>query len=120
MCKEREPWADYVGYDLFGYEYNCKYPPNKDKYGNSFGGYTTPNRETFFYDFCILGYGVAFYHNDVSYEAELTKDGPFLKNYTSGEIQGPFEDAVNLIEEAIINGSKMIDVLDEFENVVLH
>lgn len=122
MCKNNEPWADFVGYDLLGFAYNCKYPPNIDRYGREFGGYPTPNRETFFYDFCILGYGVAFYHNDISYEVEFSYDGsgPILKNYTTGEVQGPFEDAVNLIEEAVVNGHKMIQILDELENIVLH
>lgn len=43
MCNKQEPWAYYVGFDLFGYEYNCKYPPNKEQFGNDFGGYATPN-----------------------------------------------------------------------------
>lgn len=40
--------ADYIGRDLFGYEYNKTYPPNKELYGDGLGGYATPNQETFF------------------------------------------------------------------------
>ena len=120
MCKNREPWADFVGYDLFGYEYNCKYPPNKERNGNEFGGYPTPNQQTFFYDFCILQYGVSFYYGEDNYEVEFTAKGIFLTNRTSGEIQGPFEDAVNLLETSNIKGKSLLDIIDEIENVVLH
>lgn len=40
ITKENDP-RDYVGYDLFGYPFNKKYPPNKEKYGDAFYGYPT-------------------------------------------------------------------------------
>jgi hypothetical protein len=120
MCKEWKPWADYVGHDLFGYEYNRKYPPNKEMFGNDFGGYATPNQETFFYDYCIQQYGVVFSYEEVSYETEFTNEGPILRNITTQKVQGPFDDAVQLLEKAIINGRKMIDILDNLQNIVLH
>ncbi len=120
MCKEREPWADYVGYNLFGYEYNIKYPPNVEKFGKDFGGYATPNQETFFYDYCIQQYGVAFSYGEVLYETEFTDKGPILTNLATKEVQGPFDSAVQLLENAKINGRKMIDMLEEFQHIVLH
>ena len=120
MCKYDKPWADYVGHDLFGYEYNCKYPPSKEKYGNNYGGYETPNQETFFYDFCILQYGVVFSYEEELYKAEFTDDGPVLTNRMTNEIQGPFEDAVILLENACVKSKKLITVLDELKNIVLH
>lgn len=120
MCKKQEPWADYVGFDLFGFAYNCKYPPDMSRYGRDYDGYATPNQGTFFYDFCILQYGVVFYHKNTPYKAEFTNDGPIVRNYGTGEIQGPFEDAVNLIEEAIINGQKLLHVMEELEDIDLH
>lgn len=120
MCKEKEPWADFVGFDLFGNEYNCKYPPASDRFSNEFGGYSTPNQETFFYDFCILQYGVVFSFEDQLYEAEFTDDGPILTNRFTQEVQGPFDDAVKLLENSDVKGKKMINILDELENIVLH
>ncbi|MCF0194612.1 MAG: hypothetical protein HUK00_05500 [Bacteroidaceae bacterium] len=120
MCKERKPWADYVGYDLLGYEFNRKYPPDTDRFTNEFGGYASPNKETFFYDFCILQYGVAFSYEGEHFEAEFTDDGPILTNQSSHEIQGPFCDAVNLLEEANLHGKRMVGVLDDLQNIVLH
>ncbi len=120
MCKKIEPWADYVGYDLFGYEYNCKYPPNKEKFGNDFGGYATQNQETFFYDYCIQQYGVVFSYKETLYETEFTDDGSILTNLVTKEFQGPFDSAVKLLENAKVDGRKMIDIIDELQNVVLH
>ena len=120
MCKEKEPWADFVGHDSFGYEYNCKYPPDVERFGNEHRGYATENQLAFFYDFCILQYGIAFYYNDNAYEAEFTDNGPILTNRTSGVIQGPFTDAMKLLEESNVGEDKLIDVLDDLGNLVLH
>lgn len=120
MCKKTVSQSEFIGHDLFGYEYNCKYPPNRDKNGNDFQGYETDNQLTFYYDFCILQYGVAFYYGDVQYEAEFTDNGPILTNRMTGEIQGPFDSAVQLLEDAEVNGQKMIRVIDQLDHVVLH
>lgn len=120
MQNENQSRAEFVAYDLFGNEYNCKYPPNKDLYGLDFEGYATPNQLTFFYDFCINQYGVAFYYNGNDYEAEFTEDGPILINRSTSDVQGPFEDAVNLLEKSTLNGKTLVSVIDELENVVLH
>ena len=120
MCRENEPMADFVGYDLFGYEYNSKYPPNVERYGNEYRGYATGNQLVFFYDFCILQYGVAFYYGDDVYEAEFTENGPILTNRTTGIVLGPFEDAVKLLEQSSVGNCKLIDVIDKLEDIVLH
>ena len=120
MQNENTPWAEFVAYDLFGNEYNCKYPPNPDLYGHDFDGYATPNQLTFFYDFCINQYGVAFSFGGNDYEAEFTENGPILTNRTSGTIQGPFDDAVQLLECSSIKDKKLVDLIDQLEYVVLH
>ena len=78
------------------------------------------NQETFFYDFCILQYGVVFSYEEELYEAEFTDDGPVLTNRMTNEVQGPFEDAVNLIENACVKNKKLITILDDLKNIVLH
>lgn len=120
MQNEKTPWAEFVAYDLFGNEYNCKYPPDKDLYGLDFEGYATPNQLTFFHDFCINQYGVAFNYDGNDYEAEFTDDGPVLINHSTGDMQGPFDDAVDLLENSKLNGKNLVSVVDELENVVLH
>lgn len=87
----------------------------------SSGGTLLPTERCFFYYFCILQYGVAFYYRGVRYEAEFhSKNGPTLKNYDTGEQLGPFPDAMKLLRQAVIGGDVLIDVLDELEEVVLH
>jgi hypothetical protein len=120
MCKETVPQSGFIGNDLFGNEYNCKYPPNREKNGTDYEGYETPNQLTFYYDFCIQQYGVAFYYEKVLYEAEFTDKGPTLTNRTTGEIQGPFDSAIQLLENAEISGRKMICIIDQLDHVVLH
>lgn len=119
MHKE-EKWADFISFDLFGHAYNGKYPPNKDLYGSDYEGYATPNRLTFFFDFCVQQYGIAFVYGKTNFEAEFTEEGPILTNLSTGEVYGPFEDAVQLLEMSEINEKKLIDVIDEIEDVVLH
>lgn len=48
IMKTEESFADYVGYDLGGFIYNRKYPPNQHLYGNKHHGYATDNQEVFF------------------------------------------------------------------------
>lgn len=120
MSERKKSLTDFAGHDQLGFAYNRKYPPNRDKKGNDFGGYETPNQLTFYYDFCIQQYGVAFYYGDVLNEAEFTDDGPTLTNRITGEIQGPFDSAVYLLEDAEINGQKMISIIDQLDHVVLH
>ena len=120
MCEKSQSRADFVGLDLFGYEYNCKYPPNIEQNGNDYGGYASPNQYSFFYDFCIHQYGVAFSYEDDLYEAEFTGHGPILVNRLTNEVQVPCEDAVKLLEESSIKGNKLINILDNLNNVVLH
>lgn len=112
--------TDYIGYDTLGYEYNKKYPPDKDRFGNSFGGYASPNKEAFFYDFCIQGYGIAFSYQDEDYEAVFTDDGPVLRNLTTKSVQGPYDNPIALIEQAKLKRHPLFDLLDKLEYLVIH
>lgn len=120
MCKETKNRVEFVGRDLFGNEYNCKYHPNKEVNGTDYEGYATPNQLTFFYDFCIQHYGVGFYYHNNQYEAEFVDEGPVLINKTENEVQGPFVDAMELIETSDVDGKRLIDVMEDLEHVVLH
>lgn len=50
VTPENDP-RDYVGYDLFGYPFNKKYPLNKEKYGQAFEGYSCKALGVLLYDF---------------------------------------------------------------------
>lgn len=111
---------DYIGIDLGGYKYNMKYPPMTNIYGNAYDGYESPNKLTFFYDFCVQFYGVSFGVGDVHYETEFSDEGVILKNMSDNTIQGPFGSPLNLIEHAMIGEEPLIKLIDRVENVVLH
>lgn len=111
---------DYIGIDLGGYEYNKKYPPMTNIYGNAYDGYESPNKLTFFYDFCVQFYGVSFWFGGKHYEAEFSDEGVILKNESDNTIQGPFGSPLDLIEHAMIGEEPLIKLIDQVENVVLH
>ena len=39
---------DYIALDLCGYRYNKKYPPNKERFGESYGGIKTMQKKCCF------------------------------------------------------------------------
>ncbi len=78
MTKENDP-RDYVGYDIHGYPFNKKYPPNKKKYRQSFEGYPYKALGVLLYDYCVMGYDVELNYNGESY---------YLLNAGEGIISG--------------------------------
>lgn len=120
MNNESLDIPDYIGIDLGGYQYNKKYPPMTNIYGDSFDGYESPNKLTFFYDFCVQFYGVSFWFGNDQYEAEFMEEGVVLNNLTNGTSQGPFASPLDLIENAMIGGESLFKLIDQVDNVVLH
>ena len=57
----------YIALDLCGYRYNKKYPPNKERFGESYGGYKNNAEEVLFYDFAVQFYDVSFKYKGKSY-----------------------------------------------------
>lgn len=58
---------DYIALDLCGYRYNRKYPPNKERYSDSYGGYKNNAEEVLLYNFAVQFYDVSFKYNGRSY-----------------------------------------------------
>lgn len=106
----------YIKKDSNGYRYNGIYPPDKKKYGINYDGYPNNSRQVLFYDFAVLGYDVEFkYKGDAYYllfeqdHASLC-DNNFSKEYLS------FSNPMELIENLIIDGHHLIDIIDEWED----
>ena len=103
--------------DLFGYPFNAKYPPCPEKYGNRYHGYATDARETLFYNFAVQGYDLRFrYHGKWYYfmsEADHVArcDEAFWNEYER------FPSANAMIEQFEIDGKKLLDIIDELEDV---
>jgi len=110
-------WKDIVGQDIFGYPYNKKYPPNDDKNKCPYNGYTTPNRETFFYSFAVQGYDVEYTYRGRKYYAMFEPDAVYESDcHFTAELQ-KFSDGNDYIENYLVDGHRLIDIIDELEGV---
>lgn len=104
ITKENDP-RDYVGYDFFGYPFNKKYPPNKEKYGQSFEGYPYKALGVLLYDYCVMGYDV-----------ELSFKG---KNYYFMDVgEGVVTDSpMALVENFKIDGTTLLELAPKIEDI---
>ena len=108
---------DYLARDLAGYWYNMKYPPNVEKYGTKYNGYSSDARDVLFQDFAVYGYDLQFkYKGEVYYcltepEYVAACDSKFNEEYQR------FDDANQYIEQFEIDGRKLIDIIDELDEV---
>ena len=117
IVKEDKEW--YIGRDLAGYPFNKKYQPDYQKNGRQYSGYATPYQETFFYDYVVLKYDVRFRYQGVDYyivnwgdcDCYARMDETLKITYES------FNDPIELIEQLEINGRKLIDFMDEIEEI---
>lgn len=108
---------DYIGRDLAGYPYNTKYPPNIEKNGAKYGGYKTAQEETFFYDFAVQNYDVRFKYEGVDYYLITREDYCALANSSLKKEYECFSNALDLIENLSINGRRLIDIMNDIEEV---
>ena len=106
-----------VGYDLAGYPYNKKYPPCVAKYGDEYGGYGSWNKWILFYDFAVQGYDLRFvYHGKWFYFLSEPDHVALCDDHYTEEYQ-LFPDANTMIEQFEIDGKKLIDIIEELEDV---
>lgn len=103
--------------DLNGYPMNFKYQPDYTLYGSEYNGYKSWNQEAFFYEFVVQNYDLSFkYHGQMYYllrekgHASVC-DEHFTEEYVT------FESGNDLIEQFEIEGVKLIDLIDQLEDV---
>ena len=100
-----------------GYRYNKKHPPMFDIYKHDFHGYATDSQETFFYNFAVQGYDVSFRYKGQMHYLMYDKgkaavcDEHFTKQYIV------YPDPNALIEQYEIDGHKLMEIIDELEEV---
>lgn len=109
--------AYYIGRDVFGNPYNKKYPPDYKKNGSQFSGYATPNQEAFFYDYAVLCYDIRFTYKGKDYYIVNWQDYFALTNRKHDVTYKEFPDAIALIENLEIDGKKLLDFMEEIEDV---
>lgn len=115
VTKDNDP-RDYVGYDLFGYPYNSKYPPNKEKFGQSFEGYSNKALGVLLYDYCVMGYDVELTYNGETYYLLNAGEGIVSdKHFT--ERKAVFESPMDLVENFKIDGKTLLQLAPEIEDI---
>ena len=108
---------DDIALDLCGYRYNKKYPPNKERYGESYGGNKNNAEEVLFYDFAVLFYDVSFKYKGKSYYLLTESDHVAVCDSHFSEEYETFKDAVELIENYHIDGRSLLGLIDSLEDV---
>ena len=107
----------YVARDLFDNPYNSEFPPNREEYGNHHSGYKNANREVLFYDFAIVHYDVTFEYAGKKYYLLIEPTHAALCDENFTEEFEVFSDPNTLIKELIIDGHRLIEIIDDLENV---
>ncbi len=110
---------DYIGYDLAGYPFNRKYPPNEDKNGNVYYGYPTKGEGVLLYDFAVMGYDVVFSYKGRKYYLLNTGEGVVSDEHYR-ERRVVYSTPMALIEQFVIDGKSLLELapnLDDIEPV---
>lgn len=108
---------DYIKQDLVGRWYNAKYPPDFKNNGDKYDGYKTGNEEVLFYDFAVLGYDLAFSYRGERYyfmsdsEYVALTDENFTKEYQR------FDNGNAALEQFLIDGTPIVKLVDQLEDV---
>ena len=107
---------EYFGYDLFGFPFNKKYPPNKEKYGDDFYGYPTKGEGILLYDFCIMGYDVEFSYNGETFYLLNTGEG-IVSDSNFTQRKEVFDNPMALVENFKIDGKTLLELAPEIEDI---
>ncbi|MDE6649493.1 MAG: hypothetical protein K2K45_06160 [Muribaculaceae bacterium] len=107
----------YIGKDILGFRYNAAYPPNTVKFGTTYGGYPNNARQVLFYDFAVQGYDVEFCYNGKKYHLLFEPDHSALCDENYNKEYESYRNPMELIENLSIDGNKLIDIIDELEDV---
>ena len=107
---------EWVGYDLFGYPFNKKYPPNNKLYGQSFEGYANKALGALLYDFAVQGYGVELSYKGKTYYFMDAGEGVVTDSHFS-ERKMVFDSPMALVENFKIDGKTLLELAPEIEDI---
>lgn len=107
----------YIGHDLWGYRYNNEFPPNTTLYGNDYYGYKNAASQVLFYDFAVQMYDVRFkYHGNMYFLMYTPEYAALCDEKFTNEIE-IFATPNDLIKNLVIEGRKLLEIIDEIEEV---
>lgn len=112
---ENDP-REWVGYNLWGYPFNKKYPPNKERYGQSFEGYPNKALGVLLYDFAVQGYDVELSYKGKTYYFMDAGEGVVTDSHFS-ERKEVFDSPMALVENFKIDGKTLLELAPEIEDI---
>ncbi len=112
-----ENYAPDIVWDMNGYPMNAKYPPDVKKYGERYNGYPDYKREALFYDFAVQQYDATFTYKGKQYHLGTFVHHVAVCDELYDEEYESYPDANTLIENFEIDGHKLIDIIDELDDV---
>ena len=115
ITPENDP-REWVGYDLCGYPFNKKYPPNKKLYGQSFEGYPNKALGVLLYDFAVQGYDVELSYKGKTYYFMDAGEGIVTDSHFS-ERKEVFDSPMALIENYKIDGKTLLELAPEIQDI---
>lgn len=104
-----------IRWDLCGYPFNFKYPPNRssdDPHPLRYHGYKTEVEEILFYDFAVQGYDLQF-----SYKGKMYYFGSFDGYVAETDEHFTKKYATFPHANALLEGRPIIDLIGELEDV---
>ena len=107
----------YIGVDEHGSRFNAMCPPDKKKYGVAYGGYKNNARQVLFYDFAVQGYDVEFWYGDKKYNLLYEPTHAALCDEKYSVEYETFTNPMEFIQNLVIDGKKLIDIIDKLEDV---
>lgn len=115
ITPENDP-REWVGYNLCGYPFNKKYPPNKERYGQSFEGYPNKTLGVLLYDFAVQGYDVELSYKGKTYYFMDAGEGVVTDSHFS-ERKEVFDSPMALVENFKIDGKTLLELAPEIEDI---
>lgn len=115
VMPENDP-RNYVGYDLFGYPFNKKYPPDKTRYGQAYEGYANKTLGVLLYDFCVMGYDVELSFKGKNYYFMDVGEGVVTDSHFT-ERKEVFDNPMALVENFKIDGKTLLELALEIEDI---
>ena len=107
----------YIGHDLWGYRYNNEFPPNTTLHGNDYYGYKNAASQVLFYDFAVQMYDVRFkYHGNMYFLMYTPEHAALCDEKFTNEIE-IFATPNDLIKNLEIEGRKLLEIIDEIEEI---
>ena len=95
---------------------NPKYLPNKEKYGEEYGGYRNKTEEIIFNKFAAMSNDISFICNNIKYY--IYKRNNIVKVYNANikEVIKEYLNETEFLESFSINGIPFIELIDEISD----